>query len=96
MYFVVTTPHFTHHPQDQVIELITNNNTFSFYCEAEGALSYYWRRQYGGIPSDTIGVNTNTLTFINIQPSHAGDYQCVATNASGNSYSNNATLTVNG
>jgi len=41
-------------------------------------------------------VNTNTLTIINLTPEDAGNYRCVATNASGSSPSNYATLTVNG
>ena len=92
----MTTPHFTHHPQDQVVRLLTNNYNLSIYCEADGALSYYWRRQHGAIPSNTTGINTNKLTFINMQSKHAGSYQCVATNASGNSYSDYATLTIIG
>ena len=65
-------------------------------CEADGATSYNWKRQSGSIPSGAIGVNTNTLTIINLQPEDAGNYRCVATNGSGSSYSDYATAIVKG
>ena len=65
-------------------------------CEADGATSYNWERQSGSIPSGAIGVNTNTLTIINLQPEDAGYYRCVATNASGSSRSEYATFIVTG
>jgi len=68
----------------------------SLQCEANGATSYRWERQRGRIPSSAIGLNTNTLTFINPKPENAGNYRCVAINASGISYSKYAALTVNG
>jgi len=55
-----------------------------------------WERQNDDIPSDSIGVNTDTINLINLQPEDAGNYRCVATNASGNSSSYYATLTING
>ena len=95
-YFAVTTPHFIHHPKSKDVELSTNSYNYSLYCEAEEAWSYYWRRQYGDIPSNAIGVGTNMLTFIDMQPENDGRYQCVARNASGNSYSNYTTLIIKG
>jgi len=78
------------------INLVNNNTNVSLTCVADGASSFKWERQNGDIPSDAIGVNSNTLTLINVQPEDAGNYQCVATNASGNSSSYYATLTING
>ena len=66
--------------------------TTSLNCEADGAISYNWERHSGRIPSGAIGVNTNTLTIINLQEEDAGNYRCVATNASGSSYSEYAGL----
>jgi len=78
------------------VTLVNDTTSVSLTCEADGATSYYWERQSGSIPNSAIGVNTNTLTIINIQPEDAGNYRCLATNASGSTESNYATLTVNG
>ena len=66
----------------------------SLTCEANEALSFKWEKQNGSLPSDSTGVNTNTLTLINLQPGDAGNYRCVATNAGGSSESNYATITI--
>ena len=68
----------------------------SLTCEADGATSFIWERQSGSIPSGAIGVNTNTLTIINLQPEDAGNYRCVAINGDRSSKSNYATLSING
>ena len=81
---------------NDIIELYTNNFNYTLTCETETMSSFKWERQNDDIPSDSIGVNTNTLTLINLQPEDAGNYRCVATNASGNSSSYYATLTING
>ena len=92
--FTAIPPVITLHPMDTVIQLFTNFTNHSLTCEADGASSYNWERQNDVIPSDSTGVNTNTLTLINLQPEDAGDYRCVATNAGGSSKSNYATVTV--
>ena len=84
------------HPMNALIELFTNFTNLTLTCEADGALSYNWERQNDLIPSDSTGMNTNTLTLINLQPEDAGNYRCVATNASGSTASDYANITING
>ena len=79
---------------DTRIYLVHNNTNVSLTCKADGALSYIWERQNNVIPSDSIGVNTDTLTLINLQPEDAGNYRCVAISGSGNNESDYATVTI--
>jgi len=96
LYIIVTPPLITKHPVSDTVTLLTNNFNYSLTCEADGATSYNWERQSGSIPSGATGVNTNTLTITNLTTQDAGNYRCVATNDSGSSESNYATLTING
>ena len=74
----------------------SNFTNVSLTCKADGASSYSWERQRNDIPSNAIGVNTNTLTLINLQLKDAGEYRCIATNNSGSTQSDYATLTIKG
>ena len=76
------------------INLVDDNINVALICEADGASSYKWEKKDGIIPSDSTGVNTNTLILINVQPEDAGNYRCVATNASGSSLSDYAQLII--
>ena len=87
----------TIHPMDAVIQLYSNFTNHTLTCKADGASSYKWERQNDVIPSDSTGVNTNTLTLINLRPEDAGNYQCVATNTRGSSSeSNYAAINISG
>ena len=80
----------------QVVSLKSNFTNISLTCEADGASYYKWERQYDSIPSGAVGVNTNTLTLINLQLEDAGQYRCVATNSSGTTSSDYAVLILRG
>ena len=82
------------HPTDKNIQLYSNFTNHTLTCDAIGASSYIWERQNGDIPSDSTGVNTNTLTLVNLQPEDAGEYRCVATSAGKSISSNYATITI--
>ena len=86
----------TKNPMDKDIVLYSNCNiiNLTLTCEAYGASSYTWERQNKPIPSNSIGVNTKTLTLINLRPEDAGNYRCVATNAFMNDKSNYARVTI--
>ena len=75
-----------------MIKSNSNTESVSFTCEAEGATSYRWEKQGGDISSDVTGVNTSVLTIRNIKPDNTGYYRCVASNASGSSFSKYAAL----
>jgi len=94
--FTVTLPEIITHPMDDIIMLVTNNVNYSLICEAFGATSYNWERQSGSMPPGSTGINTTTLTFINLTPQDAGYYRCVATNASGSTISRYSQLTIQG
>ena len=49
-------------------------------CVANEASSYYWEIENGNIPLDTIGVNTSSVIFNDVQPEDSGNYRCVITN----------------
>ena len=77
-------------PIDKMIKNDSNTESVSFTCEAEGATVYKWEKQGGGISSNATGINTNILTIHNIQPNDTGYYRCIASNASGSSFSDYA------
>ena len=78
------------------VYLVNDITNLSLTCEADGAWFYKWERQNDIIPSDSTGVNTNTLTLINLRPEDAGNYQCVVSNDAEIRESNYANIAING
>ena len=78
-----------------MVDLIDNVTNASLTCQAEGAVSYDWEKQYNE-NSFSIATNTNILTLINLRPQDAGYYRCKATNGSGSNYSEFALLSIIG
>ena len=87
-------PIITVHPTSITLVLDGSTSIVSLTCEADGATSYNWQRQHGSILSNANGVNTSILTINNPLPVDTDNYICVATNDSGSSYSNIATVTI--
>ena len=88
----------TLHPSNVLLYLNKKHNNLTLTCVAKEPLFYYWERENGKIPSRAIGVYTNTLTLINVQPQDAGNYRCVAFACLINcnrSFSDYAAVTVN-
>ena len=80
----------------QVIDLRSNFTNITLTCKADGASSYYWERKRDDIPSSAIGVNSSSLTLINLQLKDAGQYRCVATNNIGSTESDYTVLILKG
>jgi len=91
-----TPPFIEADPMNTTVELLNDTTSVSLICEADGAISYYWERQGDNISTDATGLKTNNLTIFNITPEDADNYRCVASNASGTSYSSFAKLTIIG
>ena len=93
---IETKPKITTHPRSEVVTISSATDHLSLTCEAIEATSYYWERQDGSIPSVATGVNTKTLTIINLSPDDAANYRCVVSNDSDVGFSTYAVITVRG
>jgi len=96
VHIVGITPKITTHPRNEAVAIASDTESISLTCEAVGGTLYYWGRQDGNIPIGTTGVNTNTLTIVNVKPEDSGNYRCVVSNDSGENFSDYAAITVCG
>ncbi len=89
-----TGPTINTHPASQAI---CQGGTVTFTVAATGATSYQWQKSTdGGVTWPPIAGATGTsYTIVNIQPTDAAQYRCVAFSQCGSTNSNAATLTVN-
>ena len=81
---------------NMIVEVNNDSTTVQFTCMADGASSYSWEKENGSILLSAEGANSSSLMLHNILPTDDGRYRCVAENRHSKSYSNFATLTVNG
>ena len=84
------------HPANLTVKVDNGSTSVTLTCMAYEASSYYWERETGDIPSNAVGINTNTLTLHNILPPDSDRYRCVAENERGATYSNYGILTIEG
>ena len=89
-------PVFTVSPKSHDIVLESDFVELTLLCSAIGAQSYWWQRKNGDIPSTATGIDTHILTFFNLEPKSAGNYQCVASNDHEINVSDYATITITG
>ena len=68
-------PSITIHPSNTVIWNESLNITLT--CLANEVSSYFWERENDNIPINSIGIQTDTFTLLNVLPSDAGNYRCV-------------------
>ena len=93
---IETKPTITTHPSSQKVIISNNFHRLSISCEAMEAESYNWEKQDGSISFGATGVNTKTLTIVNLTPNDAGNYRCVVDHGSDLGFTNFAKITVEG
>lgn len=77
---------------------VVENQTVSFSALADDATSYQWQRHPAaaadGVFSDIVGATLSTYSFVASAADHGSSFRVVARNASGDTYSPSATLSV--
>ena len=74
--------------------LASDTECLQLTCQAVGVTSCYWEKQDGNIPSGTPGLNTCTLTLVNLKPEYSGNYRCAVNCFGEKIFSNYATITL--
>ena len=87
---VATPPSITTHPSTLTV-VAGENASFNVVADGSAPLHYQWKFNGEIIPNAT----GSTFTRSNAQPSHAGSYSVVVTNAAGSDESDATTLTIN-
>ena len=82
-------PFIVTQPTNQAVAL-GSTATFTVVAGGTAPLSYRWR--FNG--TNIAGATNTTLAFVNVQPTNAGTYSVMVTNAYGSVTSSNAVLTV--
>jgi len=76
------------------LDVVGSQVKFMAAFATTNAISYQWQKIVGGLQLDIPGATTPTLTLSNLQPSDAGLYRLMASNAFGVAVSAASTLTV--
>ena len=92
-------PSITLQPSNKAVFLNQHSGSINLTlaCMTNETALYYWERQNGSVPINSIGIYTNTLTLIDVQPQDTGNYRCAAFttyDACCRSFSDYATVTV--
>ncbi|MFF2481308.1 S-layer homology domain-containing protein [Paenibacillus sp. NPDC058071] len=89
-------PSITSQPDNKTVT-VGQTATFSVTASGDAPLNYQWKKDGNALidGGNISGATTATLGITNAQPSDAGNYTVVITNAAGDVTSNAATLTVN-
>lgn len=95
-YIYTAPPQIYTHPMDISVEVNNDSTSVTFTCMAHEALSYFWEKEGGDIPSSAEGVNSSSLLLHGILPPDSGRYQCAAGNKYSRTYSRYAMLIVTG
>ena len=86
MLLLVPIPVITEHPNDQIIELHTNNVTISLCCNATGYDLSYSMTKDGVHLADNNLINRDgsfCYIIINAEPADSGQYECIVSNIAG-------------
>jgi len=94
-FMIETKPKITIHPNSIMVKS-SDSNHLSLTCKAIGSKSYCWEKRDGIISPGANGINSETLTLVNLTSDDTGYYRCVVSDDSDEDYSNYAKITVMG
>ena len=83
-------------PSSKEMTLSSDRECLQLTCEAEGATSRHWEKQDGKMPLGTPGMNTTTLTLVNLTPEDSGNYRCAMNCFGEKAFSDYVTVTIHG
>ena len=82
-----------------VVNLTVNNFNLTMKClpnKDHLHYTYAWIKKDDVLPSRAQGINSSSLTIVNLKPEDSGDYQCIVSNRTGEMSSNFSSVNVVG
>ena len=77
--------------------LTKNDFNLSMKCMPDdNTFNYTWERKLDLLPSRVQGINTSSITIVNLVPKDSGEYRCVLSNSTGTIASKYFKLTAQG